>query len=80
MFAKPRSRVPFAAGVERQHERRIMMAYGDRMTMRIRDFGKSIEITVQRGKIEYQGDKKAIIKYHDSPVRNLPRGEKARKK
>jgi hypothetical protein len=56
------------------------MAYGDRMTMRIRDFGKSIEITVQRGKIEYQGDKKAIIKYHDSPVRNLPRGEKARKK
>jgi hypothetical protein len=34
------------------------MAYGDRMTMRIRDFGKSIEITVQRGKIDTKATKR----------------------
>jgi hypothetical protein len=56
------------------------MAYGDRMTMRIRDFGQKVEITLQRGNFVYQGDKKAIIEYQDSPVRNVPRGTKAQKK
>jgi hypothetical protein len=56
------------------------MAYRDRMTLKIRDFGKKIEIKVQRGTIICHGEKTAVIEYHDSPVRNLPRGEKMRKK
>ncbi len=56
------------------------MAYGDRMTLKIREFGRKIEITVQRGTITRCNDRMAMIEYHDSPVRNLPRGEKMRKK
>jgi hypothetical protein len=56
------------------------MAYGDRMTLKVKEFGRRIEIRVQRGTITRCSETMAIIEYHDSPVRNLPRGERARKK
>jgi hypothetical protein len=57
-----------------------MAAYGDRMTLRITDFGRKILIKVKRGTITCKNDKEATIVYKDSPVRNIPRGQKARKK
>jgi len=55
------------------------MAYGDRMTIGIKDFGRKVEITVRRGKIiEAPGLKKITVVYKDSPIR-VPKGRRVRK-
>jgi hypothetical protein len=52
------------------------MAYGDRFTLSIKDFGRRVLITVNRGKIVSSKNRKmATITYVDSPVRG-PRNSK----
>lgn len=46
------------------------MAYGDRMTLEIKDFGRKVVIQVKRGKTEVsKHGKKVTISYHDAPAR-----------
>ena len=55
------------------------MAYGDRMTIGIRDFGRKVEITVRRGKIvEAPELKKITVVYADDPTR-IPKGRRVPK-
>jgi hypothetical protein len=52
------------------------MAYGDRFNLSVKDFGRKVLITVNRGKIVSSRDgKTATITYTDSPVRG-PRNSK----
>jgi hypothetical protein len=53
------------------------MAYGDRMTLEIKDFGRKVVISVSRGKIVCRNNKKATITYSDSPVRGKPKGARS---
>jgi len=55
------------------------MAYGDRMTIGITDFGRRVEITVKRGKIvEAPELKKITVVYADAPTR-VPKGRRMAK-
>lgn len=46
------------------------MAYGGRFTLSVKDFGRKVLITFNRGKIVASKDHKtATITYTDSPVR-----------
>jgi hypothetical protein len=56
------------------------MAYGDRMTISIKDFGRKVEIGVKRGKIlELPKAKKITVLYADAPAR-VPKGRRPPKK
>jgi hypothetical protein len=46
------------------------MAYGDRMTIGIKDFGRKVVIEVQRGKIKQVNTRKVTIDYPDDENRN----------
>jgi|GEM_PF-5665606 len=46
------------------------MAYGDRFTLTVKDFGRKVEIKVNRGTaVCTQNGKKVTITYKDSPTR-----------
>jgi hypothetical protein len=47
------------------------MAYGDRLTISIKDFGKKVVIEAKRGKIKLdKSERKATINYKDDENRN----------
>jgi hypothetical protein len=49
------------------------MAYGDRMTISIKDFGRKVVIEAKRGKIKLnKSARKATIDYLDDENRNKP--------
>jgi hypothetical protein len=53
------------------------MAYGDRFSMQIKDFGRKVVITVNRGVAKCSDDGKLVtITYKDAKVRNIPKGTK----
>jgi len=46
------------------------MAYGDRFTLAVKDFGRKVVVKVNRGCAEVSKDGKLVtITYEDSPVR-----------
>jgi hypothetical protein len=46
------------------------MAYGDRFTMDVKDFGRKVVITLKRGKaVCTENGKRVTISYEDSSVR-----------